>query len=105
MNVAYRVYLALAGGMTLALTQYFIHQPWRYLITSAELVILGVFVVALWGRTKELTELAEEHQARLDAIANVASRAQIVRDANQLVDAITESLYVHQVRERVELPE
>lgn len=102
---AYRTYAALAGAVILAIIQYFIHQPWRYVVTSAELTVLIVVVAILWGKTKELSWVTREHQARLDAIANFASKAQVVYDANRIVDAITETLYVHEMREAIDSTE
>ena len=103
MNAVPRALLALSGAVALGAVQYFIHQPWRYLITWGEIATLLVVVTLLWGRTKELVRASEEHRARLDAIAGFASKAQVVHDANRIVDAITSTLYVHEGQEAVGL--
>lgn len=105
MNTALRGFTAFTVAGTLATLQYFVEHPWRYLLTSGEFIALFVLVAILWGKTKNLVQTTEEHQARLDAIATVADKAKVVHDANTFVDAVYASLYVHETREPVDSSE
>lgn len=102
MNHVLKGLIALVCTGMLATAQYFIGQPWRYWVSSAEFVALAVVMVVLWSKTRELATTSREHQARLDAIASYAEKSKVVHDANRIVDAITETLYVQEVREAVE---
>lgn len=93
--IALRGFLIALGVVTMAAIQYLLGPPWRYVVLSAELLVVSLATYRLYGRVNMLTEASEEHRARLDAIAEVAEKSKVVTDANHIVDGLL-GLYLEQ---------